>query len=257
MQCDPNTGKGEHRFDNEISDWPGYSVFTAEEVAHLPDCALKFLRRENDHADEWLGLQKRDKRAWAGVLAILLLDREGRLDDLDADGWSNWVGAIADPWYLTSSTGWELLLQRALVNDPQGLAHAIGTAARAQLTQGSQPLVLDHLEASWSPVVPEVWEDFLAALSAALLPGFRATRTTDAWSVPAKAFEKENGRAALVQTWSGLLARLLAVANALARTVAEFTLLAVEQSGDDVDLVIPPLLLRCSWRLTVSTHGQD
>ncbi|MEU9156012.1 hypothetical protein AB0D59_37040 [Streptomyces sp. NPDC048417] len=136
LQCDPNTGEGQLRFDDKISDWPGCSMFNAEELADLPGCALEFLRRENDHADEWLGLEKQDKRAWAGVLSLSLLDDAGRLDDLEPDRWSAWVGAIADPWYVLSSTTWALLLRRAVVNDPQGLARAIGTAARVQLASG-------------------------------------------------------------------------------------------------------------------------
>lgn len=243
LQIDPNTGKGQHRFDDKISDWPGRSVFTVEELADLPCCALQFLRLENDHADEWLGLEKWDKRAWAGVLSLSLLDDAGRLDDLEPDRWSAWVGAIADPWYVLSSTTWALLLQRAAVNDPQGLARAIGTAARSQLAHGVQPLVLERIEATWSSVVTKVWEEFLAALSDALLPDFRSARPAGAWSVAAEAFEKgEEGRAALVRTWSGLLAGLLTVENTLARSVAEFALMAVERDGEAGDLELPVLV---------------
>ncbi|MFF9485479.1 NACHT domain-containing protein [Streptomyces sp. NPDC014676] len=240
MQCDPNTGQGQRRFDDEISDWPGYSVFTAEELAHLPDCALEFLRCENDHADEWLGLGKQDKRAWAGVLALALLDRESRLDELDADRWSVWAGAIVDAWCLTPPT-WELLLERAIVNDPQELARAAETVARAQLNRGEQPLVLERLEAKWSSVVTEVWENFLVALSTALIPGFRSTPVRGAWSVPAEVSEKESGRAVLVHAWASILTRLLAVDNALARSVSESALLTVESGDDDTDLELPAL----------------
>lgn len=240
LQIDPNSGTGQHRFDDKISDWPGCSAFTAEELADLPYCALEFLRLENDHADEWLGLGKQDKRAWAGVLALSLLDGAGRLDDLEPDRWSAWVGAIADSCYVLSPTTWALLLQRAAVNDPQGLVRVIGVVARAQLANGVQPLVLEHIEATWSPVVTEMWEEFLAALSAALLPGFR---TAGVWSVVAEAFEKgEEGRAVLVRTWSGLLARLLTVENTLARSVAEFALMAVEREGDTGDRELPVLV---------------
>ncbi|MBV1936593.1 hypothetical protein KUF83_08450 [Streptomyces sp. BV286] len=242
MQRDPNTGEGQLRFDGEISDWPGYSVFTADELVHLPDCALEFLRGEHDHADEWLGLGKQDMRAWAGVLALILLDREGRLDDLEADRWSAWAGAIADPRHLTSSRMWGLLLQRALVNDSQGIARSIAAAARAQLNEGCQPLVLERLEANWSSVVTDMWENFLAALSAALIPDFSSVPAADAWSVSAEALDKENGRWALVQTWSSLLTRLLTVDNSLARLVAESALSAVEQSGVDTDLDLPALV---------------
>lgn len=121
LQIDPNTGEGQHRFDDKIGDWPGRSVFAAEELADLPDCALQFLRLENDHADEWLGLEKQDKRAWAGVLSLSLLDDAGRLDELEPDRWSAWVGAIAEPWYVIPSTTWTLLLRRAAANAPRVL----------------------------------------------------------------------------------------------------------------------------------------
>ncbi|MFF0062233.1 hypothetical protein ACFYRC_11865 [Streptomyces sp. NPDC005279] len=243
LQIDPNTGEGQHRFDDKIGDWPGRSVFAAEELADLPDCALQFLRLENDHADEWLGLGKQDKRAWAGVLSLSLLDDAGRLDELEPDRWSAWVGAIAEPWYVLSSTTWTLLLQRAAANDPQGLARAIGTAARAQLADGVQPLVLERVEATWSSVVTEIWEEFLAALSAALLPDFCSARPAGAWSVASEAFEKgEQGRAALVRTWSGLLAGLLTVESTLAWSVAEFALMAVERDSVAGDLELPVLV---------------
>ncbi|MFD4792641.1 NACHT domain-containing protein [Streptomyces anulatus] len=242
MQVDPTTGTRQLRFDDKVRDWPGCSVFTVEELADLPCCALQFLRLENDHADEWLGLQKQDKRAWAGVLSVSLLDEVGRLDELEPDRWSAWVGAIADPWYVLSSTTWALLLQRAAINDHQGLARAIGTAARAQLDRGVQPLILERIEASWSSVVTEMEEEFLAALSAALLPDLRSARPAGAWSVAAEVFEKgEEGRSALVRTWSGLLAGLLAVDNTLARSVAESVLMAVERDGEAGDLELPVL----------------
>ncbi|WP_228181451.1 NACHT domain-containing protein [Streptomyces anulatus] len=241
LQVDPNTGTGEHRFDDKISDWPGCSAFTAEELADLPYCALQFLRLENDHADEWLGLGKKDKRAWAGVLALSLLDDAGRLDDLEPDRWSAWVGAIADPWYVLSPAKWALLLRKAAVNAPQGLARVIGFAARAQLVDGVQPLVLERIEATWAPVVTEIWEEFLAVLSSALLPGFRTVGVL--WSVSAEATGRgEEGRAALVRTWSGLLARLLAAENPLARSVAECALMAVEREDEAGDLELPVLV---------------
>ncbi|PSM42577.1 hypothetical protein C6Y14_15375 [Streptomyces dioscori] len=241
MQFDPNTGRGQQRFEDDIRDWPGYAVFTADELAHLPGCALEFLRREHDHADEWLGLGKRDKRAWAGLLALILLDREDRLDDLDADRWSVWAGAIADPWYVTSSTTWSLLLQRALANDAQAIARAMAVAARAQLNEGIPPLVLERVEANWSPLVTELWENSLAALSAVLLPDFNSAPAADAWSVSAAAFEKEHGRAALIQTWCRLLTRLLPVDSGLARSAVESALSAVEQDGVDTDMDLPAL----------------
>ncbi|MFF3995522.1 NACHT domain-containing protein [Streptomyces cyaneofuscatus] len=243
LQMDPNTGRGQLRFDDKISDWPGSFVFTAEELADLSGCALQFLRLENDHADEWLGQGKQDRRAWAGVQSLSLILDAGRLDDLEPDRWSAWVGAIADPWYVLSSTTWALLLQRAVVKEPQGLARAIGTAARAQLGRGVQPLILERVEATWSPVVTEVLEELLAALSAALLPDFRSARPAGAWSVPAEAFEKkQEGRAALVRTWSALLASLLTVESTLARSVAEFALVAAERDGEAADLELPVLV---------------
>ncbi|WLW52065.1 NACHT domain-containing protein [Streptomyces sp. YU58] len=242
MQCDPRTGKGERRFDDDITDWPGYSVLTAEELTHLPDCALEFLRREHDHADEWLGLGRQDKRAWAGVLSLSLLDGAGRLDDLEPLRWSAWAGAIADPWYLSSPATWALQLQKAAGNDAAGLARAIRTAARAQLAQGVRPLVLERLEVRWSSVVTEVWEDFLEALSAALVPDFPVRRTADAWRVPAEITAGQgDGRAALVQTWSTLLTSLLAVDSALARSVVEHVLATAEPDNEGVDLVLPVL----------------
>ncbi|WP_037656070.1 hypothetical protein, partial [Streptomyces exfoliatus] len=103
-------------------------------------------------------------------------------------------------------------------------------------------MVLERIKATWSSVVTEIEEEFLAALSAALLPDFRSARPAGTWSVAAEVFEKgEEGRSALVRTWSGLLAALLAVENTLARSVAESVLMAVEGDGEAGDLELPVL----------------
>jgi hypothetical protein len=241
LQFDPYSGTGQQRLDDNLTDWPGCSVFDAEELAALLGCALTFLRRENDHAEEWLGLERRDKRAWAGFLSLTLLDRAGRLDDLEPNHWSAWTAAIADPWHIPYAT-WAPLLRKAAVHDPCGLTRAVGATAKAQLAQGVQPLVLERIEANWSSGVTELLEDFLALVSAALLPGFRVERSAGALLVSEDAFEKGGGgRATLVRTWSGLLARLLTVDNALARSVAEFVLAAVERDGEAEDLELPVL----------------
>ncbi|MEU6012105.1 hypothetical protein [Streptomyces sp. NPDC047453] len=244
LQFDPNTGKGDSRLDDNVTDWPGCSVFDAEELGALPGCALEFLRREDDHAEEWFGLGRRDYRAWAGLLSLVLLDRVGGLEDLEPDRWSAWVGAIADPWHIPSET-WVSLLRKAAANDPFGLTRAIRTAAQAQLAEGVQPLVLERLEANWSTAVTEVLEDFLALVSAVLLSGFRVERAVGALSVAGEAFEEGGeGWAALVRTWSGLLARLLIVDSALAQSVAEFVLADIKDDCETNDLELPVLAAR-------------
>ncbi|WP_157856275.1 NACHT domain-containing protein [Actinacidiphila yeochonensis] len=254
LQFNPNTGKGEHRLDANVSDWPGCSLFDAGELAALHGCALDFLRRENDHADEWLGSEKRDYRAWAGLQSLLLLDCRGTLENLEVDCWSAWVGAIADPWSSPSSATWSSLLKKAVLNDAHGLSSAIRRVVKAQLEQGVQPLILERVEANWSPDIAEVLEEFLVVVSAALLPKMRIERKVDLLTMSGKAFEEDGeGRAALVRTWSGLLAALLSVDSALAQSVTDFVLEAVNESAEADDLELP-VIVAC---ILVEAGGVD
>ncbi|WP_327674124.1 NACHT domain-containing protein [Kitasatospora sp. NBC_00458] len=253
LQRDPSSGNGPRRFDCDITDWPGCSVFSEEELASLPACALEFLRRENDHSDEWLGSGTEDKRAWAGFLSLALLHRTGRLEELEPDRWDAWVGAIVDPWCDFSGPRAELL-RKAADHVPLGLSRAIRTLAEAQLGEGSQPLVLERIEATWSPDVTGTMEDLLALLSATFWPDYATGRTVGVLALSEKALAREaESRSALVRTWSALLTGLLAAGSPFARSVAEYALGPVVVSGESGDLRLP-VLAACSL---VRVDGAD
>lgn len=230
LQIDPSTGEGERLFDDNLSEWPGCSIFDAAEISALPDCALDFLRREKDRSE---------LRPWAGIQSLALLNREGRLEELDPDSWSSWVEAITDSWSISQAT-WTTLLQNAAVKAPVALSHALRTAAGKDLAEGTQPLILERLDANWHPMVATVMEDVLAVESVALLPGFHTERTVDGLSVPEETLEEgSEGRAALIRSWSALLSRLLTIESALAQSVTEFALARVQADGGADEFALP------------------
>ncbi|MFJ5228905.1 NACHT domain-containing protein [Kitasatospora sp. NPDC088391] len=240
FQVDPDRGLIVPHFTVDIPEWPGSSVLPEEFLAELPVYALNFLQRENDHAEEWLGLGQEDKRAWAGLISLVLLENDNRLDDLPADRWGAWMGAIANGTLLSPET-WDALLRRAVTHDPVGLARAIKTLSERQFSAGSESWVLERVEACWSPTVRAVVEDLFALLSAALVPGCCADRAADAAALWEAITEKRtDGRPALVRSWTKLLSRLLADGCPLALEIAEHALAVAGESSaaPEVDIAV-------------------
>ena len=70
--------------------FPGTEALGPNPVQSLITAAVRFLSNADDHAAEWLGTSRYDKRAWAGYLALALLERQGRLFEMPETAWRSW-----------------------------------------------------------------------------------------------------------------------------------------------------------------------
>lgn len=168
LQFEPkSTRRRGHPFTDRLLELPGAAALPADARGHLTGAALKFLIEEHDHADSWLGSDRYDRRAWAGYLALALLDDAGALELLPPESWARWSGAIL--WFWTSeSDGGDphrkaRLLACATASDSERMANLVRQFVRGELRRGGlaseveafpAPSVID-IQATWIEITQE------------------------------------------------------------------------------------------------------
>ncbi|MDT5026502.1 MAG: hypothetical protein QOE61_2928 [Micromonosporaceae bacterium] len=75
LRLDPETGRGTQRFDDNLLEYPAFRALAPGAADLLSDVAFSFVTQTEDGASEWLGTNVYQHRAWAGYLALALLDR--------------------------------------------------------------------------------------------------------------------------------------------------------------------------------------
>ncbi|MER8099066.1 hypothetical protein [Kitasatospora sp. NPDC094016] len=194
LQVPPEGGRTEACDSGDIKDWPGAALFSTEQLAEIPDCALHYLRAEHDHRDSWLGTDKQDLRAWAGHQALVLLHRAGRIGEVSEQIWSRWTAAVAcSPPTAPEEALREVqaaLLRLAAEHAPDDFAETVERRVRADLEHGLHPWNLRLLEPHWSAPLARAME----GLARSVVEGTGQSAGDD--------------RAAL-DTWSVLLEALL------------------------------------------------
>src|SRR6266581_1256323 len=103
--ADKMSGTLRVRHDDDLTTWPGGAVLEDGWREPLLTAATHYLLSEHPHADEWLGTDRYDRRAWAGYLALALLARHGLLDTVAPATWARWAPAILWWWTVPSGTG--------------------------------------------------------------------------------------------------------------------------------------------------------
>jgi hypothetical protein len=172
LQLDPSTGQGPRRFDDDLLDFPGVTVLEGDPVAALLDASIRFVIHEDDHAAEWLGTDRYDKRGWAGYLALALLERHGRLQDVPDSAWASWVGALL--WFpaMHGDNGErdrkKKLFELAAEHAPGELAHAVTVYLRGQLTGGRMTSEVELIDPAWNRRLSDTWVMMLDELSDAI-----------------------------------------------------------------------------------------
>lgn len=103
LQFEPTSARRRGRpFTDRLFQFPGAKALPADAQGRLTDVAIRYLSGEHDHADDWLGSDRYDRRAWAGYLALALLDEAGAIDQVPPECWARWCGAIL--WFWTSAS---------------------------------------------------------------------------------------------------------------------------------------------------------
>ncbi|MGN9914689.1 hypothetical protein ACTMTJ_44890 [Phytohabitans sp. LJ34] len=148
LQFDPRTGRGHAPSGaDDPRTFPAASLLEPSLSELLPKVARNFLTKSEDCRTEWRGTTRYDKRAWAGYLALALLERLGLTAGISDRVWRSWVGAIL--WFTPSSEadgGYARryhLLAEASEHAFRDLEDAIPTYVIGELARGSAPNQLD------------------------------------------------------------------------------------------------------------------
>jgi len=210
LQFDPETAMGSPRFDDDLLAYPGTALLPEDHANLLTHAALQYVMKEHDHADEWLEQGLRDKRARAGYLALALLHRRGRLDEIPKGRWEFWVSAIVSFDAVPSETGnaeiKRQLLAYAVQHAPQQLAEAVKVYVRSEIRHGNLAAEVELIDPGVARQLTDAWLELVADLSAAITgaAGARLVLASD------------QGRAVAVTRWEQMLSALIALPDARA-----------------------------------------
>jgi hypothetical protein len=169
LQADPSTGNGPRRFDDDLMDFPGIKALDGDPVGQLLDASMHFVNHEHDHASNWLGTERYDKRGWAGYLALALLERHGRLHNVPDAAWVSWVGALT--WFpamhgdVNERDRKRELLSRAATHAGAALVDAIVSYLRGHLAGGRPTLEVELVDPAWDPRLADAWVTILDELA--------------------------------------------------------------------------------------------
>jgi len=184
LQADPNTGTLRVRHDDDLTTWPGGAVLEDGWREPLLTAATHYLLSEHPHADEWLGTDRYDRRAWAGYLALALLARHGLLDTVAPATWARWAPAILWWWTVPSGTGDRKLkrdlLTRVASAAPDALVDPALRILRGRQDASSRRGELRALDVAWTPPLAEALAGELDALAGELVSGSDRTKALDA-----------------------------------------------------------------------------
>ena len=159
LQVDPSTGAGFRRNDEDVLRFPSVIQLDGDAASSLAEAAVTFLSTEHDRRGSWFGTATFDKRAWAGYLALALLDGRGELDAFDEEVWSRWSGAVI--WFpaVPSNAGDRFrktqILERAATVAPESFAEAVVAYVRGEVGLGHSPSVVTLLNPNWSRALSE------------------------------------------------------------------------------------------------------
>jgi hypothetical protein len=172
LQAQPATGMLRQRLDDDILDFPGIAVLPPDHLLMLLTAATRFLSNAHDHASEWLGTSRYDRRGWAGYLALALLERQGRLSEMADTAWPSWLGALV--WFHSVSVNSgdrELkhrLLSHAAEHAAPQLADAAATYVRGELTQGQLAAEVELIDPGWQIDLTNTWIALLDTIAQAI-----------------------------------------------------------------------------------------
>jgi len=183
LQADPNTGRLRPQLDDDVATWPGVAVLEDGWLDLLLTGAKQYLSIEYPHADEWLGTDGWDRRAWAGYLALALLAHHGLLDTVVSTTWARWAPVILWFWTVPVNTGdRELkrnLLARVASAAPDGLVDPALRILHGGQDASSRRGELRALDVAWTPPLADALAGELDALASELISGSDGTNAVD------------------------------------------------------------------------------
>jgi len=173
LQFDPTTAAGRRTFDDRLLTFPALTALAPDAPTQLRGSAREFLLHENDHAEEWLGTETYDRRAWAGYLALVLLDEVGELDSIPLECIASWAGAIIWFWSVPHETGdparKRRLIRRSVEADAARVAALLVRYVRGELRRGSSASEVEAFDATSVRALQETWVELVKELHTSLL----------------------------------------------------------------------------------------
>lgn len=174
LEFDPESTRRErHPFADRLLEFPGFALLPDDAPVRLVDAALKYVAEERDYAEDWLGTDRYDRRAWAGYLALAMIDDAGLVERVAPEVWANWSGAILWFWSVPSETAdpdlKSRLLARATELHPERLAQLLVQFVRGELRKGSMASEIESFDGRSIRRIEETWIDLVAEVHDALL----------------------------------------------------------------------------------------
>ncbi|GGU11787.1 hypothetical protein GCM10010256_84050 [Streptomyces coeruleorubidus] len=245
LRADPRTGLLESPT-GPIRSWPGATAL-ADDLADLPELALRYLTTEHDHADSWLAQSRHDKRSWAGYVLLLEIHSEHNLSELPSPAWSSWTAAILTEYLGTSTSYTEAarrdLLWQAASHAPESLSRRITQLVPDALAHARQPIELHPLDPRWARELQTAMEALAMQLSACLglaqievdaAGQSRRASEGGTWTLP----DGDEAREAALRTWYDLLRSLLASGSKIADGLIDAALRGRSESPGAANLFV-------------------
>lgn len=217
LRVDLQTGEFAQNASGALSTWPA-AVALGDDLSDLRELARRYLTTEHDRADSWLPLARRNKCSWAGYALLTELHRADPLIEFPAEVWSSWAAAILTEFMGMATSYMEPvrvdLLRLAARHAPESVAHRVAQAARAALTAGRQPIVLNAIDPRWAADLRVCFENLAIELSSCLGLASGAVERALAGSPENSGHlaglpDNDEGREAALRTWHSILAALL------------------------------------------------
>ncbi|MFC9664615.1 hypothetical protein ACFVJ5_30645 [Nocardia sp. NPDC127606] len=172
LWVNPSTGRFEDARSLDVSSSPGVSIWAAAEFSScFRTATISYLQSAHDHRETWLGLEKTDRRAEAGVIGLAFLYRtEGTagLRSVPPTVWASWTAAILagrpglsdqNPDLYTELVGF--VTQHAL----SSVAECVNEWVRTNLTNATSP----WLFVQTVPLLPRQVHSHMVTLACSLL----------------------------------------------------------------------------------------
>jgi hypothetical protein len=236
LQFDPATGRGPSRFDDDLLDFPGIAAL-GPDAERLREAATHFVLREHDRADEWLSRDWYDKRAWAGYLALALLQRSNELETaIPPEKWAEWAGAVV--WFrVVLLNGGDrdlktLFLEKIARQAPATLVKRLLVYVRGELARGDHAWEVELVDPAWSEELADAFAALLDELRDALLkqPAKSDTEALNPGDQPEERAAPpervtlpsgDTARVAALDLWEELLVKLFTTQEQRAVAMAE------------------------------------
>lgn len=253
LGVNPATGRWEPIVERDVTDFVGAALWDPPELtARLREAAALYVTSEHDHHHDWLGLERLDWRAYAGVVAVTVLltppPGTGRHDAPDAHEelsvpdhcWRHWVGALLE--HASRDPDTQRLgpaLDRAARHAPAELAAALTQYVRTRFVHSPNPTRLPPLPPQIAPTVQALAVELHAVLRDTTCTDVTENATVQATPVLAGPITPrtytEARRGALAADWADLLTASLRVDD---RVVVELALDIIDHYQDyrDPDL---------------------